>query len=308
MFLPCVTQNPVFVTQNTNASVTQNTKDIHRDKSMPKDTKLIQAARKLTESRRAAPMQMPLWSDEQRGIPNPFARSALFTAAGQKESRTELRRQKITSVNGFDLFYTGEELRQDDEDVFLQVVHLARMHSPEDCLETNGNQLLDALQWGKSSKDYERLKDCLLRLKEATVTVTTSTGKTGFAGNLLRKVAWQQDDSASTRTNWVIYLEREIIGLFASDGYTLIDWEQRLSLPPLAKWLHSFYFTHREPFPYKVETLYGLCGSKCRELRAFRYLLKKALGKLVESGFLTEWSITPDTDTVIVVRHRRLPG
>lgn len=277
---------------------------------MQKTNNLMESVNRLQESRRKTPVavQMPLWSDEQRGIPNPFARSALFTAAGQKEPRLNLKRTKIATVNGFDLYYTGEELRQDDEDVFLQAIHLARMHSPDDALGTNGNQLLDALQWGKSKRDYTRLKESLLRLTESTVIVTHANGRNGFTGGLVRKVAWTQDDSSGTRTNWMIYFEREIITLFASDGYTLINWEQRLGLTPLAKWLHSFYFTHRDPFPYKVETLYGLCGSKCKELRAFRFLLKKALNTLKESGFLIDWKLDPVTDVITVIRAKLLPA
>lgn len=278
---------------------------------MAKTNNLIASVNRLQESRRKSivPVQMPLWSDQQRGIPNPFARSALFTAAGKKEPRSDLRRAKIASINGFTLYYTGEELRQDDEDVFLQVVHLSRMHSTNDSLETNGNQLLDALRWGKGKKDYARLKESLLRLAESSVIVTHGNGNNGFIGGLIGKGAWmQQDDSAGVRTKWVLYLEREITSLFASDGYTLIDWEQRLGLTPLAKWLHSFYFTHREPFPYKVETLYGLCGSKCAELRSFRRLLKKSLDQLKDSGFLIDWSHDQTTDVVTVIRSRLLPA
>lgn len=279
---------------------------------MPHDDRLLAATNKLTASRRAnpVPVQMPLWTEAQRGIPNPFARSALFTAAGHKEARDMFKRARITSVNGVDLHYTGEELRQDDEDVFLQVIHLARMQKPEDRLSTNGNQILEALHWGKSRRDYDRLKECLLRLKEGGVTVTREGGKIGFAGNLIRKVAWAAEEETGERTNWVIYLEREIITLFASDGYTLIDWEQRLGLTPLAKWLHSFYFTHRDPSThgYKVETLYSLCGSKCKQLKAFRYLLRKSLDTLVECGFLLSWSVDPVTDIVTVNRARALSG
>ena len=136
--------------------------------------------------------------------------------------------------------------------------------------------------------------------------VTHNDGRSGFTGGLIQNAIWDQKDDATTRTDWVLYLERETASLFASDGYTLIDWEQRLGLPPLAKWLHSFYFSHREPFNMKVETLYLLCGSKCKELRAFRFLLKKALAKLVEAGFLTGFSYDPKTDLVAVTRVKRI--
>ncbi|MEN3294792.1 MAG: hypothetical protein V7642_4045, partial [Burkholderiales bacterium] len=64
-------------------------------------------------------VQLPLWENQVRGLPNPLARSALFTVARQNEPRQHLKERPITSVKGVEIFYTGEELRQDDEDVFL---------------------------------------------------------------------------------------------------------------------------------------------------------------------------------------------
>lgn len=283
-----------------------------QDEHNENSSRLIDAAKRLQEKRRvvAAPVQLPLWPDEQRGIPNPFARSALFTAAGKKEPRDTMKRMRIATVNGFDLYYTGEELRQDDEDVFLQAVHIARLRSTEEGAKTTAHRMLMALRWGRGKQDYARLRESLLRLSESTVIVARADGRKGFTGSLLRKVKWSIDEDETgggASTEWTIYLEREIVALFASDGYTLVDWDQRLVLTPLAKWLHSFYFTHREPFQYRVETLYGLCGSKCKELRSFRGLLKKALEKLKDCGFLSHWNIDPVSDVVSVIRVRALP-
>jgi len=80
-------------------------------------------------------------------------------------------------------------------------------------------------------------------------------------------------------------------------------------LPPLAKWLHSFYSTHKVPFPHKVETLHKLTASETKELRMFRSKLKTALALLVERGFFLTAHIDPKSDLVIVERaadRRRL--
>jgi hypothetical protein len=277
--------------------------------------RLLDAANRLQAKRNvtAPAQQLPLWSQDQRGLPNPFARSALFTAAGKKEPRQQLQREKIAATHGSDLYYTGQELRQDDEDVFLQAAHLVRFNALNDGAKITGGQFLASLKWGRSKNDYERLRESLLRLAEGSVIVMHPNGRKGFTGGLLRKIRWSDDDDAdvaatNARTEWTIFLEPEIINLFASDGYTLIDWDQRLSLTPLAKWLHSFYFTHRAPFDYKVATLYELCGSQCKELRAFRYLLKKALTTLKECGFLVDWAIDPTSDLVTVIRAKDQPA
>jgi hypothetical protein len=82
----------------------------------------------------------------------------------------------------------------------------------------------------------------------------------------------------------------------------LIDLEQRKALPEgIATKLHSYWSSHREPYPVKVETLQKLCASEC-ELRFFRRELKKALNALVAVGFLENWGI--ESDLVAVIRKR----
>ena len=92
------------------------------------------------------------------------------------------------------------------------------------------------------------------------------------------------------------------MALFDPQAYSLIHWDTRLSLPPLAKWLHSFYSTHKEPFPFKVETLHKLTASGAKELRTFRAKLKIALALLVECGFFLSARVDLKSDLVVVER------
>lgn len=259
---------------------------------------------------RSGPLQLPLWPQHMRGLPNAMARSALFTVGNHRAPRIEFKRDKIATVAGYEIFYTGTELRQDDEDVFLQIVHFARMHKLGDVVEISGNALLRALGWNASSKSYDRLRSIIERLKEGTIKIAHESGKRGYSGSMIRKFAWQNDDDSAARTKWKIYLEKEIIELFTDDEYSLLDWDDRRQLGYLAQWLHSFFYTHKEPFPYKVETIYSLCGSKATELAGFRRDLKKALDSLVDIGFLESWKHIPEIDTIVVKRNhaRRLAG
>ena len=62
--------------------------------------------------------QLPFWPADVRGLPNAFARSALFNVANaRKGARDNYKRRSIATVKGASITYTGEELRQDDEDV-----------------------------------------------------------------------------------------------------------------------------------------------------------------------------------------------
>lgn len=246
--------------------------------------------------------QLPLWSERMRGFPNALARCALFTASSPKNPRLRFARDQLVSLQGAVIEYTGEELRQDDQDVFLQIVHLGRSHAPGDWVVVSGHQILTALGWGRGGDRYDRLKASIARLYEGSIWITRDDGRAGFAGRLIDRLEWFDEVGDGKQTKWRFRLDPKIVQLFGSDSFSLIDWEQRLSLPALEKWLHSFYLTHRAPFPYKVEKLYGLCGSKVKEVRQFRYMLKKALARLCEIGFLESFNIEAGTDLVIVKR------
>lgn len=254
---------------------------------------------------RVAPMQLPLWRDQLRGLPNAMARSALFTCANHRAPRAEFKRQQLASLSNYEIYYTGTELRQEDEDVFLQIIHLARMHPLGEVVEITGNQLLRTLKWNNSKRDYDRVRDCIERLKEGTIKITNNNGANGYAGSLIRKFAWQGDEASDKRTKWKIFLEREIVALFADDAYTLLCWDDRAKLGRLAKWLHSFYHTHREPYPIKTETLCRLSGSKSSELRSFRRDLKNSLDELIEIGFLAKWKHVVESDAFLVYRSTK---
>lgn len=94
-----------------------------------------------------------------------------------------------------------------------------------------------------------------------------------------------------------VWLEPEIIKLFASNNYSRIHWEQRLILrKPVAQWLHSFYTGHEKPYPMKVSTLKKLSEAATKTLSSFRSALRKSLDYLVEIGFLVEYRIDSKTD------------
>jgi hypothetical protein len=252
-------------------------------------------------------IQLPLWENQVRGLPNPLARSALFSVARQNEPRQHLKERPITSVKGVEIFYTGEELRQDDEDVFLNLVHLARSQPLGHEVSFTAYSMLKSMGWPTSSPSYERLRLCILRLTANAVEIRfdAGSGKRGYGGTLVQEFTFKDE----TDRQWKVRLNPKLITLFAADAYTQLDWRQRLKLrSPLAKWLHGFYFTHREPFGYKVETLKGLCGSSAQQLYHFRNGLKKALELLVEQGFLRSWKIDSVTDVVTVVRASRSSG
>lgn len=247
---------------------------------------------------RASQLELPLWADGTRGLPNQFARSSLFTV-GYRRTRREQCKDKIVQVyeKEVTISYTGEELRQDDEDVFLQAIHLARGKSglelDEHPIIFTPYAFLKAIHWPTTGQNhYRRLEACINRLNVTGLKITVAN-KFTYSGSLIRKLV----KGHNGRREWAVWLEAEIVRLFAHDNYSRLEWEQRLRLKrPVAKWLHGFLASHHQPYGLLVKTYWNLCGTSSRTLAHFRSTLVDALDELKEVGFLLEAEIVPGAE------------
>jgi TrfA protein len=114
--------------------------------------------------------QLPLWPKAAPGAPNPVLRSALFAAIKSKDRRF-LNNEPIASVDGQQIKFKGEQLNQEDLEVWLEVLELAREHPLGDRCHTSAYGLLKALRKTTGNHDHQQLDACLTRLVQP-VTVT----------------------------------------------------------------------------------------------------------------------------------------
>jgi hypothetical protein len=245
-------------------------------------------------------IQLPFWPEQRRGVPNDLVRGALFTVGNVRIKRAYLRNTVVATLSGIEIRYTGEELRQDDQDVFLQIVHLARLVPLGAPVTFTAHAILKALKWHPNVRSYTRLRDTITRLKATGLEVRGD--QRGYSGSLIRDFYWKDDATGESSRVWSVRLEPQIAALFSHVAYSQIEWEQRLALGQLAKWLHSFYHTHRRPLAIKVDTIRKLCGSATKDLSKFRQLLRDALQELRSIAFLSDFNIDSKRDLVHVVR------
>ena len=252
---------------------------------------------------RADQARLPFWPDASRGVSNEMARSALFTV-GQGKDRRMYKGEVVHSLKNVEILYTGEELHQRDLDVMLQLLHFGRLIPLGESIPFTARDMLTQLGWTLNSRSYQELSEVIDRLKNASVHIVASVGsrERGFSGSLVQSFAYHGKKGGDKRTRWQVTLEPRLAQLYTAVGYTQVEWSDRMQLRPTAKWLHTFYATHQQPFPMKVATLYQLCGSRNRELWRFRNTLRQGLKELVKIGFLTSWTIDK-TDLVSVVRN-----
>lgn len=240
---------------------------------------------------------LPLWHDKLRAIPNELVRSALFNARNHKNERDYMKGEVIASIGESEVRYTGQELRQDDETVWLQVLHLCRTEKLGTTIGVRRLAFLESIKWSPTKANYERLHSCLDRLSATNIEVKSKRLKSRVAVSLIRK--YKLDDESKLM---LIEIEPEVHALF-DDCYTLCEWDQRQSLPSgLTTWMHAYFASHEKPFPIKIETLTSGAGVHFTAKADAKRSIKKALEKLVEIEFLVRFKI--EKDLVSVVRKK----
>ena len=252
---------------------------------MEKINEKVKKLQELAESKKEA--TLPQWSDASRAAPNEIVRSALFNARNKNKERTYLKNADIALIGTGRIRYTGEELRQDDETVWLQILHMAKDKPLEDIIEFSAYSILKSLGWGTTAFYYKKLEDSLNRMSATNVVIESERLGKACGVSIIRKYEKSGDGSY-----WRVWIEREMKHLFDGSFYTLTEWEQRLSLPlGIATWLHAYLASHRKPYDIKIETIVHGAGLTMAETKHSTEQIKKALASLEKVGFLKSWKI-----------------
>lgn len=244
---------------------------------------------------------IPSMSRDKRLLPNDLLRSSLFTVSNHNKPREYIKERNLYTFGSTKITYTGEELRQDDEDVWLQIIYLFSK-AEMDVIEFMPYRILRELDWPARTQYREKLKSSIARMSATNLTITNEQLKTGLSLSIVRKFLWKQDDGTKLK-QWCVWLEPEIVRLFEGMRYSKIIWEQRKKLNPLAKWLHAYYSSHAEPYPVKIATLHAGCGSKMKTQKHFKSALRRALQELVQVGFLETFWV--DLNNLVFVQREK---
>jgi len=271
---------------------------------MPDLLRKISATRKKRlEEQISSQMTLPLWTEEQRGVPNGPLRSCLFAALG-RGTRKHVERVPICSQGNTEIIYTGVRLDQDYLTLWETLIHMARSHELGTRCEVTIYQLLKELGKTDSGSNREILLRQLSNLSATDVEI--AQGQYAYSGSLVDE-AYRDKDSGLI----VIMLNPKLVALFQPDQFTKISWAIRKGLKkPLAKWLHGFYSSHLRPFDVSVEYIRKLSGSEAQVLRDFRnHSLIPAFKELEAAceakGEFFKWEILPN-DLVRVHRTTAL--
>lgn len=240
-------------------------------------------------------VMLPLWDDDRRGVPNPLIRSGLFSVRSTPK-RHQFLDEKIASLSNIDVFYKGEELRQDDLSVWIALMTKARKQLLDAPIYFTGYELVKDLGWRMHSESYARAKACIDRLKFTSLKIASSNMKAMYAGSLIRDFAYDAMDEKGN-AKWMVRLESKVAQMFLNENTTFLEWEQRKAIGPRASltlWLHAFFSSHRDPLPIPVSKVHELCKSEQQSMANFKIRVRQSLETLVVIGFLVDYKVTND--------------
>ena len=161
-------------------------------------------------------VQLPLWPEPVRAVPNGFLRSALFGAIA-KGRRRYINGEDLAAVDGVTIRYKGERLDQGDLDVWESVLHAVRLQELGSTCRVTSYALLKLMGKTDTGKNRATLNKRITRLVASALTV--KQGRYSYIGSLIAGAAKDEETQ-----EWVIELDAKLRPLFAADQFTQVEW------------------------------------------------------------------------------------
>ena len=246
------------------------------------------------------PKYLPDWPEGQRAMPNEILRSALFNCRNRKQPRMFMKDIEIALIGDGQVIYRGEELRQDDELVWLHLMHLMKKLPLGECVDFTPYSFVKTIGWPMKGQSYERLRISFSRMQATAIRIQSKRLGCFISVSLILKFRSRNEQNENL-PRWQVWVGEEMRLLFDEEFLTRMNWELRKSLPDgIASKLFGYWASHRQPYLVKLATLVQLCGSEM-DTKHFKVELKKALDLLGKIGFLETWGFKED---LVVVRRK----
>lgn len=229
------------------------------------------------------PLQLDLLFPEarhanQRFIPNDYARSSLFTARNKKEPRRQFVQERLFHLHeSVSILYTGVELRaEDDEVVFLQILHYSKSVPLGEPVSFSVGDIVADLGWARNGRYYDKARECISRMKASEVMVINEKAfGNGGASSLIQYYTFTNNGNGKP-TDYKVWIDPNLIILFAGNTFTNHNWKPYLQLSPVARRLADYIESHKHPYPLPLEKFGHMCGSADTRRRSWRETVRRA--------------------------------
>lgn len=239
-----------------------------------------------------------------RHIPNDYARSSLFTARNKREPRKTLMQERLFHYNEFvSILYTGIELRaEDDEIVWLQILSYGQTVPLGEPFEFSIKDLVRDVSWAKNGRNYDRARECISRLKANEILALNSKAYGKSAAISLIQNYSAVNDTDGKPTQYRVWIDPNLIVLFAGNNFTSHGWGAYRKLSPVARRLADYIESHQHPFPLALDKFKKICGSSDTSATSWRQTVKKACTEVIEANIAATASLSKG-DKICVVRE-----
>lgn len=207
-----------------------------------------------------------------------------------RHARKHIRRV-FTTTNGASIEYRGEELRQTDLTVLLEMLHLRAGMATSCEIEFSPYTFCSQIGWSDSKADAERLKESLLRMRQSIVIVERD-GTKGSTVGFVSQFSW---DGAK----WRAMIDERIGSLFSIKPTYLIIAQRKALSQGLQTWLYGYIRANKCGWAVPLESIHGACGSESKNMQEFARSVREALKRLAALHVVTEESTVKNGKVLI---------
>lgn len=238
-----------------------------------------------------------------RHIPNDYGRSSLFTARNKREPRKVLLQEKLHHYNDhISILYSGIELRaEDDEIIWLQILSYGQTVALGAPFEFSVKDLVKDLGWSKNGRNYTRARESISRLKANEVLALNQKayGNSGSISLIQNYTA--VNDSDGRPTHYRVWIDKNIILLFAGNTFTSHNWDIYRKLSPVTRRLVDYIESHKHPYPLSLKKFKEMCGSSDSSTTSWRQTVNRACKEAEESKIVTSARLS-SKDQILCLR------
>lgn len=233
---------------------------------------------------------------EERFLPNDTARCALFSARNRRVPRRTYMHEPLFHLHkDVQVIYTGQELRaEDDELIWMQILFHAKTVPLGDPFVVHLSQLIDDLDWDRTGRNYDRLRESFSRLNATELLFFNSKafGASGAISMVDRYLMLNGEDGKPTQ--YQFWIDKSIIVLFAGNTFTAHSWITYRKLSPVARRLADYLESHRVPLPLTLDNFKQMCASQDTQIKSFRETVRRAINELKSLKIVEEILLVKD--------------
>lgn len=246
--------------------------------------------------KRAKSNRLKNWDNDHWAIPAVFVRCGLFSISSMRNQPDKSNNEPIT-IEGPKysiISHTGELLRFSYLKLLLSILsHCARNNSKR--IKAVLRQIIKEAGIKPGGSSYIDVVEAIRQMQSIQITIVSGDHACKTPQKIITEFSCDEDGVFDIEISDMVFdLLRGLSadGKFIKKNYLVhINKEQHIAAGSgLAGWLHAFYSSHKNPFPYKIQTLIKLSGTKFDPSNSKKNI-SAALQKLQDIKFLKSWRI-----------------